>query len=91
MEQLRNLLRMMDENESLLCEALYKDLRKPKQESITFEINYIKNDVRGCINNINKWVADDHVEKNIGEKIDSIDIVNNYIDSDLTGRHPDPP
>ena len=22
---------MMDENESLLCEALYKDLRKPKQ------------------------------------------------------------
>ena len=31
LEQLKNLLKMMDENESLLCEALYKDLRKPKQ------------------------------------------------------------
>ena len=33
LEQLKNLLKMMDENESLLCEALYKDLRKPKQVS----------------------------------------------------------
>ena len=31
LEQLKNLLKMLDENESLLCEALYKDLRKPKQ------------------------------------------------------------
>jgi len=69
-EQLQNLLRMMDENESLLCEALYKDLRKPKQESITFEINYIRNDVRGCINNIRKWVADNYVEKNIVTLLD---------------------
>lgn len=30
-QQLRNLLRMVEENEKLLCEALYKDLRKPKQ------------------------------------------------------------
>jgi len=70
LEQLKNLLRMMDENESLLCEALYKDLRKPKQESITFEINYIRNDVRGCINNIHSWVADRYVEKNIVTLLD---------------------
>ena len=31
LEQLKNLLKMLDENDSLLCEALYKDLRKPKQ------------------------------------------------------------
>ena len=29
--QMRNLLTMLDENEKLICEALYKDLRKPKQ------------------------------------------------------------
>ena len=35
------------------------------QESITLEINGVKNDIRGCINNINKWVSDNYVEKNI--------------------------
>ena len=25
----------------------------------------MKNDIRGCINNINKWVSDNYVEKNI--------------------------
>lgn len=39
------------------------------QESVTFEINYIRNDVRGCIHNICNWVADDYVEKNIGENL----------------------
>ena len=56
---------MMDENEKIICEALYKDLRKPRQESMALEIGYIKNDIRGCINNVHKWVADNHVEKNI--------------------------
>ena len=64
-KQLEGLLRMMDENEKIICEALYKDLRKPRQESMALEIGYIKNDIRGCINNVHKWVADNHVEKNI--------------------------
>ena len=64
-KQLEALLKMMDENEKIICEALYKDLRKPKQESMALEIGYIKNDIRGCINNVHKWVEDKHVEKNI--------------------------
>jgi len=56
---------MMDENEDIISEALYKDLRKPRQESICLEIGYIKNDIRGCINNVHTWVQDKHVEKNI--------------------------
>jgi len=63
--QLKNLLRMMEENEQLICEALYKDLRKPKQECLALEIHYVENDIRGIINNIHKWVADNHVEKNM--------------------------
>ena len=66
----RNLLRMMEENEDILHEALHKDLRKPKQESVTMEINYVKNDVRGCINNVHSWVADNYVEKNIVTMMD---------------------
>ena len=64
-KQLEGLLRMMDENEKIICEALHKDLRKPRQESMALEIGYIKNDIRGCINNVYKWVADNYVEKNI--------------------------
>ena len=30
--------RMYDENESLFCEALAKDLRKPKQEALSLEV-----------------------------------------------------
>ena len=58
MTQLKSLLKMLDENEAVLCEALGKDLRKPKQECISLEIEYLRNDVRGCINNIESWIAD---------------------------------
>ena len=69
-KQLQNLLRMMEENETLICEALHKDLRKPRQESMALEIGYIKNDIRGIINNVHKWVADNYVEKNIVTLLD---------------------
>jgi len=69
--QLRAVLRMLEENEAVLCEALGKDLRKPKQECITLEIEYLRNDLRGCINNVEKWVADNYVEKNIVTMMDT--------------------
>jgi len=69
--QLQNLLKMLDENEAAICEALGKDLRKPKQECISLEIEYMRNDVRGCINNIESWIADYYVEKNIVTLLDT--------------------
>jgi len=71
MSQLYNLLKMLDENEGAICEALGKDLRKPKQECISLEIEYMRNDVRGCINNIESWIADYYVEKNIVTLLDT--------------------
>eukprot|EP00092_Neocalanus_flemingeri_P035637 GFUD01038800.1.p1 GENE.GFUD01038800.1~~GFUD01038800.1.p1 ORF type:complete len:510 (-),score=146.39 GFUD01038800.1:299-1828(-) len=71
MSQLENLLKMLDENEAAICEALGKDLRKPKQESICLEIEFLRNDVRGCINNIESWMADYYVEKNIVTMMDT--------------------
>jgi len=69
--QLRAVLRMLEENEAVLCEALGKDLKKPKQECITLEIEYLRNDLRGCINNVAGWVADNYVEKNIVTMMDT--------------------
>jgi len=70
-QQLQALIRMYDENESLFCDALAKDLRKPKQEAVSLEVEYLRNDVRGCINNIHSWVQDQPVEKNIVTLMDS--------------------
>ena len=36
--QLQALLRCYDENEDLFAEALAKDLRKPRQEAVMFEV-----------------------------------------------------
>ena len=69
---------MYDENESLFCEALAKDLRKPKQEALSLEVEFLRNDVRGCLNNLSSWVQDHNVEKNIVTLMDS------------TYLHPDP-
>ncbi|XP_023334243.1 aldehyde dehydrogenase family 3 member B2 isoform X2 [Eurytemora carolleeae] len=65
MIQLKNLLRMLDEKSSIFAAALAKDLRKPNQEALCLEVDYLKNDVRGCINNIGDWTQDNYVEKNI--------------------------
>jgi len=37
--QLQALLRFYDENEAVLCEAVAKDFRKPRQEAIMFEVS----------------------------------------------------
>lgn len=64
-EQLKNMLKMMDEQSDLFVAALAKDLRKPEQEAIIFEVEYIKNDIRGCLNSFDEWTKDNYVEKNI--------------------------
>lgn len=61
---MKNLLRMFDENTATFAAALAKDLRKPKQEAVALEVEGLKNDVRGCINNFEDWAKDHYVEKN---------------------------
>ena len=42
------------------------------------QVEFLRNDVRGCINNVDSWVKDQFVEKNIVTLLDG------------TYRHPDP-
>ena len=41
--QLRQLIKMLDESEEDIVAALHKDLRKPRNESISYETEYTKN------------------------------------------------
>ena len=55
--QLKNLLRLYEENETALNEALYKDLRKPKHEAKLLEVNVLKSDVKTMIENCKEWAT----------------------------------
>lgn len=60
-QQLNALLRMYEENEDAMCEALAKDLHKSRQESIINEIELLRNDVRNLIMNFRSYAAIEYV------------------------------
>jgi len=62
-KQLKSLLRMFRENEADFCEALQKDLRKPRWESVVSETDYCINDVQGMLDEIEEWVKPSKVKK----------------------------
>lgn len=45
--QLKGMIKLLDENQKLLCEALFKDLHKPKLESLACDIDFVKNEFIG--------------------------------------------
>jgi aldehyde dehydrogenase (NAD+) len=68
--QLTNLLKFYEENSDLFVEAIKKDLRKPKWESLSTEINYLRNDVVGCLRDVRAWVKPIKTEKSIMTLLD---------------------
>ena len=40
------------------------------QECVQLEVEYLRNDVRGCINNVSTWMGDERVEKNLVTLLD---------------------
>ena len=62
-KQLHGLLRMFRENEALFFEALKKDLRKSKWESVTAETDYCINDVLGMLEGVEEWSKPVKVKK----------------------------
>jgi len=69
-DQLKSLLRMYEENEGLIVEALKKDLHKSKWETVVCETDYLKNDLRATLANLEEWVKDKPVKKQISTIFD---------------------
>jgi acyl-CoA reductase-like NAD-dependent aldehyde dehydrogenase len=76
--QLEGLLRMFRENEALLCEALHKDLRKPKHEALSTEVDFLKNDVIGALRHVREWATPTPADKTVQSLLDT------------TLQHPEP-
>lgn len=60
-QQLRQLLKMYEENQEAFIDALKSDIRKPKMEAFLFEVHAAMSDITYILNRLDKWVAPDHV------------------------------
>ncbi|KFD66296.1 hypothetical protein M514_09475 [Trichuris suis] len=69
--QLQRLKLMLDENVSQLCEALYRDLRKPKLEAFCFEIQAVLNEIEVARKGLKSWSSPCRVSRNLLQLLDS--------------------
>lgn len=70
--QLKNLLRMYEENSVEMVNVLAADLRKHKQEAHVLEIDFLINDIRNTIFNLREWVKPEKPEKSVVNIMDGV-------------------
>lgn len=61
--QLESLLRCYEENRDEMASVLAADLRKPKQEAMILEIEFLVNDLKHTLNNLDEWAAAEKVNR----------------------------
>lgn len=59
--QLKQLCFLVHDNEQAFVDAIYRDLGRPKMETVFAEILGIKNDILTTIANLNTWTKDQYV------------------------------
>lgn len=55
----------IDRKEDKICEALYKDFKKPKFESFATEILFVKKELKTAIKNLHKWSKPKKIKSSI--------------------------
>ncbi|KAL8167226.1 hypothetical protein V2J09_008725 [Rumex salicifolius] len=74
-EQLKAILRMMDEREQEIAEALRLDLNKPEFESVLYEIMLIKNNCKKTLKELKHWMIPEKVKTSLTSYPSSAEIV----------------
>lgn len=54
-------MRMYEENKDAMAAVLAADLRRPKQEAMILEIDFLINDLNNTLINLEKWAAPEKV------------------------------
>ncbi|XP_026741143.1 aldehyde dehydrogenase, dimeric NADP-preferring isoform X4 [Trichoplusia ni] len=75
-QQLKNLLRMYEENKSAMIEALRKDLRRSKMEAVLLEVDYLINDIKSLLHHLDEWSKPEKPEKGFVNMLDEVVIYN---------------
>ncbi|XP_074527502.1 aldehyde dehydrogenase family 3 member B1 [Halichoeres trimaculatus] len=73
--QLEALVRMLEDNECDFVDALARDLQKPRFETVLSELIFVKNEAFHAINNLKKWMQQQHVERNLTTTLDECVVV----------------
>lgn len=63
--ELRSLYLFLEENQSVIISALNEDLCKPEFETIVSEIDFVMNDIRSALHNIDDYVEEKPVGKSL--------------------------
>lgn len=66
--QLESLLRCFEENRDEMAAALAADLRRPKQEAMILEIDFLINDVINTLLHLEEWASADKVRRLCNDK-----------------------
>lgn len=61
--QLESLLRCYEENREEMASVLAADLRRPKQEAMILEVEFLIQDLKHTLNNLDEWAAAEKVDR----------------------------
>ncbi|KAJ2948615.1 hypothetical protein O0L34_g7869 [Tuta absoluta] len=75
-KQLQQLLRMYEENQGAMVDALAKDLRRSKMEAVLLEVDYLINDLRNTLHYLDEWCKPDRPPKGLVNILDDVVIYN---------------
>ncbi|XP_026321136.1 aldehyde dehydrogenase, dimeric NADP-preferring isoform X1 [Hyposmocoma kahamanoa] len=75
-KQLKSMLRMYEENQDAMVEALRKDLRRSKMEALLLEVDYLINDLKNTLHHLDEWAKPVRPSKTIVNMLDDVVIYN---------------
>ncbi|XP_076919048.1 aldehyde dehydrogenase family 3 member H1-like [Bidens hawaiensis] len=75
LSQLKSLLKMLDENDKQICDALFSDLGKHEMEAYIHEIAMIKNSCKLALKELKHWMKPEKAKTNLGTFPSSAEIV----------------
>lgn len=74
--QLEALLRLYEENKDEMAAVLAADLRRPKQEAMVLEVDFLINDITNTLIHLEEWASVDKPEKSLVNVMDEVLIYN---------------
>lgn len=75
-KQLNALLKFLRDYEEEICEAIFKDLRKPKHETVVTEIEFLANEIRNMLYHLDDYSKPKSQDKGFANFFDKLYIYN---------------